>query len=80
MPRGDWLRGVDAQRPTHPEEDDASASSGSRGTDAGRTESLPLVSEKTRGKRAATDELAQKRRKTAAASPLKPVGILLGGD
>ena len=80
MPRGDWPRGVDARPPTQPEEDDASASSESRGTDAGRTESLPLVSEKTRGKRAATDELAQKRRKMAAVAPLESVGISLGGD
>ena len=58
VPRGDWPRGVDAQPPTQPKEDDASSASESSGTNAGRMESLPLVSEKTRGKRAAIDELA----------------------
>ena len=48
--------------------------------DAGRTESPPLVSEKARGKRAAVDEPAQKKRKTTAAAPLKPGGISLGDD
>ena len=38
------------------------------------------MSEKTWGKRATTDETAQKRRKTATAAPLEPVGISLGGD
>jgi len=36
--------------------------------------------EKTRGKRAAADELTQKKRKMAATAPLKLGGILLGGD
>ena len=36
--------------------------------------------EKARGKRAAVDEPAQKRRKTAAAAPIKPGGISLGDD
>ena len=36
--------------------------------------------EKIQGKRAEADELAQKKRKTVAAAPLKPGGILLGGD
>ena len=38
------------------------------------------MSEKTQGKRAAADEPAQKKRKTAGAAPLKPGGISLGGD
>ena len=38
------------------------------------------MSEKIRGKRAATDEPAQKKRKTAAAAPLKLGDISLGGD
>ena len=38
------------------------------------------MSEKTRGKRAAADELTQKKRKMAATAPLKLGGILLGGD
>ena len=36
--------------------------------------------EKVRGKRAAANELAQKKRKMAAAVPLKRGGISLGGD
>ena len=52
----------------------------SRGVDAGRMESPPLVSEKVQGKRAAVDEPAQKKRKTAGAAPLKPGDISLGGD
>ena len=46
----------------------------------GRTESSPLVSKKAREKRAAVDELAQKRRKMAGAAPIKPGGISLGND
>ena len=80
MSRGDWPRGVDAWLPAQPEKDAASASSESRGTDAGRTESSPPVLEKVLGKRAAADEPAQKKRKTVAAAPLKPGGISLGGD
>ena len=80
MPRGDWPRGVDAWPPTQPEEDAASASSESRGMDAGRTESSPLVSEKVQGKRAAADEPVWKKRKMAGVTPLKPGGISLGGD
>ena len=78
--RGDWPRGVDARPPARPQEDAASASSESRGTDTGRTESSPPVMAKVQGKRAAADELAQKKRKTAAATPLKLGGISLGGD
>ena len=78
--RGDWLRGVDARPPAWSKEDAASAPSKSRGTDAGRTESSPVVTEKIRGKRAAADEPAQKKRKMAAAAPLKLGGISLGGD
>ena len=76
----DVPRGVDARPPARPEEDAASALSEFRGTNAGRTESLPPVSEKVQGKRAATDEPTRKKRKTAAAGPLKPGGISLGGD
>ena len=38
------------------------------------------MTEKIRGKRAAADEPAQKKRKTAAAAPLKLGDISLGGD
>jgi len=41
---------------------------------------VPPVLEKVQGKRAATDELAHKKRKTAGAAPHKPGGISLGGD
>jgi hypothetical protein len=61
---------VDAQPPTQPEEGAVSISS----------ESPSPVSEKVRGKRAAADELAQKKRNTAVAAPLKPGDISLGGD
>jgi len=44
------------------------------------SESPSLVSEKIQGKRAAADELARKKRKTAAAAPLKSSSISLGGD
>ena len=80
VPRADWPRGVDAQPPARPEEDAASASLESRGTDACRMKSSPAVTEKIQGKRAAADELAQKKRKTAAAAPLKLGGISLGRD
>ena len=39
-----------------------------------------MVLEKARGKRAAADEPAQKKRKTVAAAPLKPGGISLDDD
>ena len=48
--------------------------------DVGWTESSPPVSEKIQGKRAAVDEPAQKRRKTATAAPIKPGSIWLGDD
>ena len=80
IPRVDWPRGVDVRRSARSEEDAASTSSESRGTDAGRTETSPLVTEKVRGKRAAADEQAQKKRKMAAAAPRKRGGISLGGD
>ena len=73
-------RGVDARPPAQPEEDAASVLSENGGTDAGRSESLPLVSEKVRGKRAAADELVQKKRKTVATGHLKLGGISLGGN
>ena len=44
--RGDWPRGVDARPSARPEEDAASASPESEGTDAGRIENSPPVSEK----------------------------------
>ena len=77
VPRGDWPRGVDTQPPAQPEGDVVSASSE---PGDGRIENSPPVSEKVWGKRAAADEPAQKKRKTAAASPLKLGGISLGGD
>ena len=80
VPRGDWPRVVDAWPPARPEEDAASASSESRGTNTGRTESSPPVLEKVRGKRVPTDEPAQKKRKTVATAPLKLGGISLEGD
>jgi len=80
VPRNDWLPAVDARPLAQPEESSIGVSSESRGMDVGRTESPPPVSEKIRGKRPAEDELAQKKRKTAAAAPLKPVGISLGDD
>ena len=48
--------------------------------DTGWTESPPPVSAKTRGKRLAEDEPAQKKRKTAATAPRKPGGISLDDD
>ena len=41
---------------------------------------LPPVSEKARGKRAAADEPAPKRRKMAGSASIKPGGISLGDD
>ena len=38
------------------------------------------MSEKIQGKRAATNELAQKKRETASAAPLKLSDISLGGN
>ena len=55
VPRGDWLKGVDARPPARPEEDAASALSESGD---GRIENSHLVSEKVQGKRAAADEPA----------------------
>ena len=56
--RVDWLRGVDARQSAWSEEDAASTSSESKGTDAGQMETSPLVTEKVQGKRAAADEPA----------------------
>ena len=80
VPKGDWPLAVDARPPAQPEESSVGVSSESGGLDAGQTESPPTVSKKAWGKRAAADEPAQKRRKTAAAGPLKPGGISLGND
>ena len=80
MPRGDWPQAVDARPPAQPEEGAISASSESRGADTGRTESPPSVPEKVWGKRAAVDEPARKKRKTAGAAPRKLGGISLGSD
>ena len=80
MPRGVWPQAVDARPPAQPEEGAFSALLESGGTDAGRTESTPPVSEKVRGKRAAVDEPAWKKRKTTGAVPHKPGNISLGGD
>ena len=70
VPRSDWPKGVDARPPPQPEGETFSILS----------ESPSSVSEKIWGKRAAADELAQKKRKTAGTAPLKPGGISLGGD
>ena len=78
--RREWLKGVDSRPPARLEEDAASTSSESGGTDASWTENSPLVSEKVWGKRATADELAWKKRKMAAAGLLKSGGISLGGD
>ena len=53
---------------------------GVEGEGAGQKVSPPRVSEKVQGKRAATDEMACKKRKTAGVAPHKPGGISLGGD
>ena len=58
MPRSDWLKAVDAWPATQPKEGAISASSESKGVDAGQMESPPPVLEKVWGKRAAVDELA----------------------
>ena len=71
---------MDARPPTQPEGSAIGVSSDSGGTDVGWIKSSQPVSEKARGKRAATDEPAQKRRKTAAAAPIKPGDISLGDD
>ena len=80
VPKGNWPLAMDARPPTQPEGSAIGVLSDSKGTDVGRTESSPPVSEKTRGKRAAANEPAQKRRKTAAAAPIKLDGISLGDD
>ena len=80
MPRGDWPQAVDARPPTQPKDGAVSISLESGGADAGRTKSPSLVSEKVQEKRAAADEPARKKRKTAGVAPLKPSGISLGGD
>ena len=48
--------------------------------DTGWTESPPPMPTKNKGKRPAEDELAQKKRKTAATAPRKPGGISLDDD
>ena len=68
--RSEWPKGVDVRPPPQPEEQTVSISS----------ESPSLVSEKIREKRAAVDELARKKRKTAGAAPLKLGSISLSGD
>ena len=78
--KGNSPPAVDAQPATQPKGSAIGVSSDSGGTDVGRTESSPPVSEKAWGKRAAADEPAQKRRKMAGATPIKPGGISLGDD
>ena len=80
VPRSDWPPTVDARPLAQPKESSVGISTESGGIDVGRTESPPLVSEKIQGKRLVEDELAQKKRKTAAAAPRKPGGISLGDD
>ena len=78
--KGNWPPAMDARPPTQPEGSAIGVSSDLGGTDVGRTECSPLMSEKAQGKRAAVDELAQKRRKTAGSASIKPGGISLGDD
>ena len=80
VPRNDWPPSVDARRPVQIEESSVSVSLESGGMDTGRTESPPPVSVKTRGKRPAEDEPAQKKRKTAGTAPRKQGGISLDDD
>ena len=80
MPRRDWPKAVDARRTTQPEEGAISASSESEDEGASWKEGPPPISEKVQGKRVATDEPAQKKRKTMGVAPRKPSGISLGGD
>ena len=70
VPRSDWPKGVDARPPPQPEEETVIISS----------EGPSPVSVKIQGKKAVADELAQKKRKTVGAAPLKLGGISLGGD
>ena len=80
VPRSDWPKAVDARPTTQPEEGAVSASSNFELKGVGQTESLPWVSEKVWGKRAATDELARNKRKTAGVAPRKQGNISLGGN
>jgi len=80
MPRSDWPKAVGARPTTQLEEGAISTSSETEGAEAGRTESPPLVLEKVRGKRAVTNELAHKKRKTVDAAPRKLGGISLGSS
>ena len=69
---------MDARPTTQPEEGAVSASLKFEGEGAGRKVSPPWVSEKVRGKRAATDEPAHKKRKIVGAAPLRLGNISLG--
>ena len=80
VPRADWPPAVDTRPLVQPEESSISVSSESGGVDIDQVESPPPASEKVQGKRPATDEPAQKKRKTAAAAPCKQGDISLGGD
>jgi len=80
VPRADWPPAVDARPPAQPKESFISISSESGGVDIDQVESAPSASEKVQGKRPAADEPAQKKRKTATATPIKPGSISLGGD
>ena len=80
MPRSDWAKAVDARPTTQPEEGAVRTSFESGGEGAGQKESLPQVSEKVRGKRAAKDKPARKKRRTADVAPRKPGDISLGDD
>ena len=80
VPRSDWPKVVDARPTTPPEEGAISASLEFEDEGAGQKESLPRVSEKIQGKRVATDEPAQKKRKTVRLAACKSGGISLGGD
>ena len=80
VPKGNWPPAVDARPPTQPKGIAIGVSLDSRGTDVGRTESSPPMSEKTQGKRAAADEPAQKRRKMVTAAPNNSGSISLSDD
>ena len=80
VPRADWPPAVDARPPPQPEESSVSISSEFGGVDIDQVESPPPALEKVQGKSPAVDEPAQKKRKIAPAAPIKPGGILLGGD
>ena len=71
---------VDAKPTTPLDEGTISTSYEPGDAGAGRTESPPSVLEKVWGNRVATDELAQKKRRTADVAPCKSGGISIDGS